>query len=62
MRRRSLLLLLLAAATALALRRRPAREYVEIGYDDGSSVQLTGGVESNDLLRDAREIVAAAGR
>ena len=59
MRGRSALLLVGAAALLALWRRLAARERVEIYYDDGSFVRLVRGVEAADLLRDAREIVAA---
>lgn len=51
-----------AALAAVLWRRRFAKEYVEAAYDDGSLVRLERGVEAADLLRDAREILAAARR
>jgi hypothetical protein len=52
-RRRSVVLLLIAvtAALVLLLRRAPS-EYVEVHFDDGSTIRLTGGPETRDLLDD----------
>ena len=51
--------LLLAALAAIALWRRAAGrdEYVDALYDDGSLVRLEQGVEADDLLDDARELL-----
>lgn len=59
MRRRSLVLLL-AGLTAVLLWRRAAGsgERVDVVYDDGSLLRLERGVEANDILDDARELLA----
>jgi hypothetical protein len=36
--------------------RRP-KEHVDVLYDDGSLLRLERGVEAEDLLRDARELL-----
>jgi hypothetical protein len=61
LRLRSVILLLLGAAAAIGLlrRRRPA-EYVDVRFEDGSSVRLARGVEGRDLLDDADAILDAA--
>ncbi len=50
----------LAALVAVLLWRRSSdrREYVEALYDDGSLLRLERGVESDDLLDDARDLLA----
>jgi hypothetical protein len=50
----------LAALAAVLLWRRTAarREHVEAVYDDGSLLRLERGVEADDLLDDARELLA----
>ena len=52
--------LALAALAAVLLWRRAAgrREYVEAVYDDGSLLRLERGAEADDLLDDARELLA----
>ena len=58
---RRLLLLLLAIAAAVAvLRRRRRSEYVDVQFDDGSSIRFSGGPEAQDLLDDAHAILATA--
>jgi hypothetical protein len=59
-RRRSLVVLL-AAATAFLLWRRTARAgtHVDVLYEDGSLLRLDRGVEAEELLRDAGELLAA---
>ena len=49
----------LAAIAAVLLWRRAAgrREHVEAVYDDGSLLRLERGVEADDLLDDARELL-----
>ena len=51
--------LLLAALAAILLWRRAGGrgEYVEALYDDGSLLRLERGVEADDLLDDARELL-----
>lgn len=59
MRPRSVLLL--AGLAALLLwRRKGSSERVDVLYDDGSLVRLERGVEAEDLLGDARDILALA--
>ena len=55
--------LLLAAAAAIFLWRRAARpeEHVDALYDDGSLLRLKRGVEADDLLDDARRLLAILG-
>lgn len=50
----------LAAFAAVLLWRRAAgrREHVDAVYDDGSLLRLERGVEADDLLDDARELLA----
>jgi hypothetical protein len=52
--------LLLAALAAVLLWRRAAKpaEHVDVLYDDGSLLRLDRGVEAEDLLDDARELLA----
>ena len=60
MRPRSVVLLLLGAAAAIALlRRRRPTEFVDVQFDDGSSVRLAGSAEAGDLLDDADAILEA---
>ena len=56
LRRVVLILLVLAAVIHLA-RRRETTEYVEVDYDDGSSLRFGRGAEARDLLGDADELV-----
>ncbi len=58
MRRRSVLALAAAALIARWWRSRSGGR-VELLYEDGSFVRLDRGVETDDLLRDAREILGA---
>jgi hypothetical protein len=53
------LALLLAAVAGFLLWRRSTRpgDYVETLYDDGSALRLERGVEADDLLDDARELL-----
>jgi hypothetical protein len=47
--------LLVAGCIAVAigiLRRRTPAEYVDVHFDDGSTIRLTGGPEAGDLLDD----------
>ncbi len=57
-RRRVVLLLAGLAAVLLWGRAAGAGERVEVVYDDGSLLRLDRGVEANDLLDDARELLA----
>jgi hypothetical protein len=58
--RRLLLLLLGVAVVVGLLRRRRPREFVDVQFDDGSSVRLTTGPEARDLLDDASAILDAS--
>ena len=58
-RRLALLLLGIAAAVGLLRRRRPA-QFVDVQFDDGSSVRLTTGPEARDLLDDAYAVLELA--
>jgi hypothetical protein len=52
-RLRSVVLVLGAIAVAIGvLRRRSPAEYVDVHFDDGSTVRLTDGPEARDLLDD----------
>jgi hypothetical protein len=53
-------ILLLAALAAVLFWRRAARpaERVDVLYDDGSLLRLDRGVEAEDLLDDAHELLA----
>jgi hypothetical protein len=59
MRRLALLLLGFAVAVAL-LRRRDSKEFVDVQFEDGSSVRLDSGIETRDLLDDVYAILTAA--
>jgi hypothetical protein len=61
LRPRSVVFLLLGAAAAFTvLRRRRPTEFVDVQFDDGSSVRLARGIEAGDLLDDADAILEAA--
>jgi hypothetical protein len=61
LRTRRLLLLLLGIAAAVAvLRRRQPSEFVDVQFEDGSSIRLSGGPDAQDLLDDAHAILDAA--
>ena len=49
----------LALLVGILLWRRTMRpkEYVDVTYDDGSMIRLERGVEADDLLDDARELL-----
>ena len=49
----------LAILVGVLLWRRAMRpkEYVDVVYDDASLLRLEGGVEADDLLDDARELL-----
>jgi hypothetical protein len=49
----------LAILVGVLLWRRAMRpkEYVDVIYDDGSLIRLERGVEADDLLNDARELL-----
>ena len=54
MRFRNVLLVLAAIAVVIGvLRRRTPSEYVDVHFDDGSTIRLTDGPEARDLLDDA---------
>lgn len=56
---RRVVLPLTALAAVLLWRRAAGRsEHVEAVYDDGSLLRLERGVEADDLLDDARELLA----
>lgn len=60
MRFRSLVLVLLVIAVAIVLlRRRTPSEYVDVHFDDDSTVRLTRGPEAQDLLDDAYALLDA---
>jgi hypothetical protein len=52
--------IVLAALAALLLWRRAARsgDHLDVLYDDRSLLRLDRGVEADDLLDDARELLA----
>jgi hypothetical protein len=58
--RRPALLLLAGAAAVLFLRHREPRQYVDVDFEDGSSIRLARGIETDDLLDDAYAILEAA--
>jgi hypothetical protein len=58
--RRLALLLLAAAAAVVLLRHREPREFVDVEFEDGSSIRLTREIEADDLLDDAYAILEAA--
>jgi hypothetical protein len=60
MRRRSLVLVLVAVAAAIVfLRRRTPSEYVDVHFDDGSTIRLTTGPETAELLQDVQAMLDA---
>jgi hypothetical protein len=58
--RRLALLLLAVAAAVLLLRRHEPKEFVDVEFEDGSSLRLVRGIEADDLLDDAYAILEAA--
>jgi hypothetical protein len=58
--RRALLLLFGVAAAVVLLRRRQPSEFVDVEFEDGSSIRLSRGPEGHDLLDDAHEILELA--
>jgi hypothetical protein len=54
-----LLLLGIVAAVAVLRRRRPS-EFVDVQFDDGSSIRFSAGPEAQDLLDDAHVILDTA--
>ena len=60
MRLRRLVLLLLGLGAAIVwLRRRTPSEYVDVHFDDGSTIRLTAGPETADLLDDVYAVLDA---
>jgi hypothetical protein len=60
MRFRSLALVLLGIVAAIVLlRRRTPSEYVDVHFDDDSTIRLTRGPEAQDLLDDAYAVFDA---
>lgn len=58
MRFRSLVLILVGLGAAIGLlRRHPPSEFVDVHFDDGSTIRLTKGPEARDLLDDADAIL-----
>jgi hypothetical protein len=58
MRFRSLVLILVAVgAGVVLLRRRRPSKFVDVHFDDGSTIRLTRGPEARDLLDDADAIL-----
>jgi hypothetical protein len=58
MRARNLILIAVALVAGVFLLRRRAREYVEVEFDDGSSLRFESAAEARDLLDDASAILA----
>jgi hypothetical protein len=60
MRRRSLVLVLVAVAAVIVfLRRRTPSEYVDVHFDDGSTIRLTTGPETAELIDDVQAVLDA---
>ena len=58
MRPRSFLIVLLGVLAVFGLlRRRAPSEYVDVQYDDGSTLRVSRGPEGRDLLDDAERIL-----
>lgn len=57
---RKLVLLLLGIAAAVGVLRRGPAEVVDVQFEDGAAIRLTGGVEARDLLDDAYAILETA--
>ena len=57
--RRFLLALLALGAAIVLLRRRAPAEYVDVHFDDGSTIRLTTGPETADLLDDVHAVLDA---
>jgi hypothetical protein len=56
--RRSFLIVLLGVLAVFGLlRRRAPSEYVDVQYDDGSTLRVSRGPEGRDLLDDAERIL-----
>jgi hypothetical protein len=60
MRARNFVIVVAAVVGAVVLVRRRTGEYVEVEFDDGSSVRLESAAEARDLLEDAAAIVEIA--
>jgi hypothetical protein len=58
--RRALLLLFGVVAAVVLLRRRQPSEFVDVQFEDGSSIRLSAGPEAEDLLDDAYAILELA--
>jgi hypothetical protein len=60
MRRHSLVLVLVAVAAVIVfLRRRTPSEYVDVHFDDGSTIRLTTGPETAELIDDVQAVLDA---
>jgi hypothetical protein len=60
-RLRNFLLLAVVALGVLGLlRRRTPSEFVDVDFDDGSTIRLASGAEADDLLDDAHTILELA--
>jgi hypothetical protein len=60
MPRRNLVLVLLGVAAGIVfLRRRTPSEYVDVHFEDGSTIRLTIGPETADLLDDVHAVLDA---
>ena len=61
MRLRNLVLLVVVALGVLGLlRRRTPSEFVDVDFEDGSTIRLASGAEAHDLLDDARTVLELA--
>jgi hypothetical protein len=58
--RRFFLLMLALVVVAVVLRRRRSTEWVDVQFEDGSSIRLTSGPEARGLLDDAYTILELA--
>jgi hypothetical protein len=58
---RLLLFVLAAAALAVLVRRRRRTEFVDVEFEDGSSIRFERGMEASDLVDDAYQILGTAG-
>jgi preprotein translocase subunit SecG len=58
MRARNLIVIAVALVGGIVLLRRRTREYVEVEFDDGSSLRFESAAEARDLLDDASAILA----
>lgn len=62
MRLRNVVLVLVAIAAAIVLlRRRTPSEYVDIHFDDGSTIRLSDGPEAQGLLDDVYAVLDTVG-